>query len=78
MTEKLYENDPMLRSCQATVLSCTAQGKKFLIELDKTVLYPEGGGQLSDKGKIGDAVCSYVFEKGGQRSGSQCRLARSS
>lgn len=66
MTEKLYENDPMLRSCQATVLSCTAQGKKFLIELDKTVLYPEGGGQLSDKGKIGDAVCSYVFEKGEQ------------
>ncbi len=65
MTEKLYENNVMLKTCQATVLSCTQAGDKYLVELDKTVLFPEGGGQLSDKGKINEAIVSHVAEKNG-------------
>ncbi len=65
MTEKLYEKNVMLKTCQATVLSCTQKDEKYLVELDKTVLFPEGGGQLSDKGKIGDALVSHVAEKDG-------------
>lgn len=65
MTEKLYEKNVMLKTCQATVLACTEKDGKFLVELDKTVLYPEGGGQLSDRGKIGDAVVIHVAEKDG-------------
>lgn len=65
MTEKLYERNVMLKTCQAIVLGCTEKDGKYFVELDKTVLFPEGGGQLSDKGKIGEAVVSHVAEKDG-------------
>ena len=54
MTEKLYENDSLLRDCQATVWSW--QEKKedhYEVILDKTVIFPEAasfltGGWLDD------------------------------
>ena len=58
MTTKLYDNDSMLNSCQAIVTACTPKDDKFLIELDQTVFFPEGGGQLSDRGKINEALVS--------------------
>lgn len=65
MTEKLYEHDSLLKSCSATVTSCTKVKDKYMVELDRTVFFPEGGGQLSDKGKLGGAVVSHVAEKDG-------------
>ena len=65
MTEKLYEKNALLKECQAVVTSCTEKDGCFLVELDKTVLFPEGGGQLSDRGKIGEAVVRHVAEKDG-------------
>lgn len=65
MTEKLYENNALLQSCISKVLNCTEKEGKYLVELDKTVFFPEGGGQLSDKGTLGEAKVSYVFEKEG-------------
>lgn len=65
MTEKLYEYDSLLKECSSTVISCRQEKEKFLVELDKTVFFPEGGGQLSDRGKLDDAEVSYVFEKDG-------------
>ena len=56
MTVKLFENNSLLRECEAVVTACTAKDGKFLVELDQTVFFPEGGGQLSDKGKINDVV----------------------
>lgn len=65
MTIKLYENDSMLKHCEAVVTACTEADGRFLIELDQTVFFPEGGGQLSDKGTIGGVKVSYVSEKNG-------------
>ena len=65
MTVKLYENNSLLKSCQAVVTACTESKGKYLIELDQTVFFPEGGGQLSDKGSISDAKVSHVAEKDG-------------
>lgn len=65
MTEKLYEQNALLKECSAVVTACTAAGGGFLVELDRTVLFPEGGGQLSDRGRIGEAVVSHVAEKDG-------------
>ncbi len=66
MTEKLYEQNSLLRSCQATVLSCTEERGRFLVELDRTVFFPEGGGQLSDRGSIGGVRVEHVSEKDGR------------
>ncbi|MBQ9764257.1 MAG: alanyl-tRNA editing protein [Phascolarctobacterium sp.] len=66
MTEKLYNDNVMLKSCKATVLACEEKDGKFFVELDKTVIFPEGGGQLSDKGKINDANVLHASEKDGR------------
>lgn len=52
MTIKLYENDSYLKNFEATVLSCEKSGDFFLVVLDKTAFFPEGGGQQADKGTI--------------------------
>lgn len=65
MTVKLFENNSLLKECTATVTACTEKEGQYLVELDQTVFFPEGGGQLSDKGKINEAVVSYVSEKDG-------------
>ncbi|MBN2495132.1 MAG: alanyl-tRNA editing protein [Deltaproteobacteria bacterium] len=52
--ERRYEDDAYCRSLRARVLSCQPVEGGFEVELTDTVLYPEGGGQPSDAGRIGD------------------------
>jgi misacylated tRNA(Ala) deacylase len=49
MAELLFREDPYLVSCEASVVS--VQGN--VVELDRTVFYPLGGGQAGDTGRIG-------------------------
>ena len=65
MTVKLFENNSLLKECKATVTACTEKEGRYLVELDQTVFFPEGGGQLSDKGKIADVIVSHVSESDG-------------
>lgn len=46
--ERLFENDAYLDRCTATVTAATPEG----IALDRTVFYPQGGGQPGDTGEI--------------------------
>jgi misacylated tRNA(Ala) deacylase len=49
MAELLFRDDPYLASCEATVVSV----QDNVVELDRTVFYPLGGGQAGDTGNIG-------------------------
>ena len=66
MTEKLFENDAYLWQCEAKVTACEPCKNGYAAELDRTVFFPEGGGQLSDRGKLGDAVVTHVAETDGR------------
>ena len=64
-TEKLYDQDSLLFSFRARVIACEEQKSGFALALDRTAFFPEGGGQLADTGRIGEAVVSDVHEREG-------------
>ncbi len=81
MTEKLYEQDSMLKSCLATVLSCAEDKRGYAVVLDRTVFFPEGGGQLSDRGTLGGVKMTYAAQRGSEvvrYCNGICRLGRRS
>lgn len=55
----------MLLSCEAEVESCSEKDGKYLVKLDRTVIFPAGGGQPSDEGAIGEAKVFEALEDGG-------------
>lgn len=63
-TRKLYYENSHLYEFEATVLSCAGTEKGYLVALDATAFYPEGGGQACDLGILGDAQVLDVQEQG--------------
>jgi len=47
-TELLFRNDAYLRTATARVVAVSERG----IELDRTIFYPQGGGQMGDTGML--------------------------
>lgn len=66
MTKRLYETEPRRNHCTARVLQCQPVEQGWLIELDQTVLFPEGGGQLCDRGCIEQTPVLSVREQDGR------------
>ena len=64
-TEKLYYADPFLKTFTATVLDCQPGKNGFVVTLDRTAFYPEGGGQPADQGTLDGAAVTDVHEKNG-------------
>lgn len=54
-TIRIYETDSHARQLQARVLSCEESENGWLVELDRTIFYPTGGGQPCDTGTLGGA-----------------------
>lgn len=65
LTRKLYYEDAYISEFSARVVSCRACDGGFDTVLDKTAFFPEEGGQASDRGYIGSARVSYVYERDG-------------
>ena len=66
MTEKLYYADSHLFTFEAVVTDCREGKDGWLVELDRTAFFPEGGGQPADTGRIGPARVRDVHEKEGR------------
>lgn len=64
-TEKLYYADPFLKTFTATVLDCQPGKNGFVVTLNRTAFYPEGGGQPADQGTLDGAAVTDVHEKNG-------------
>ena len=65
-TQKLYYEDCEIREFTARVTGCREEKGKFLVTLDATAFYPEGGGQACDVGFLGDARVLDTQERDGQ------------
>ena len=62
-TRKLYYEDCHMSIFSATVTACKETDKGYLVALDATAFYPEGGGQACDLGTLGNVNVLDVREK---------------
>lgn len=66
MTEKLYQKDVNMTRTSAVVTETDVdRDGSILIALDRTVFFPEGGGQPCDTGTIGGFTVTDVRERNG-------------
>ena len=63
--EPLYYQTPYVKEFDAIVTACRPAKHGFEVELSQTGFYPEGGGQPSDTGRIGEVPVPHVEEIAG-------------
>lgn len=66
MTEKLYYLDAYLGEFECKVINLYTDERYIYVETDKTAFFPEGGGQTSDRGWLGEAYVENVQLKDGK------------
>ena len=66
MTIRLYNQDSALLDFTATVTGCAPKGNQYIVTLDRTAFFPEGGGQGADHGTLGGVQVLDCHEAGGE------------
>lgn len=64
-TKRFYDDPSLDRLTTRVVEAGSVDGRPW-VRLDETIFYPEGGGQPSDRGRIGEAVVVEVVSRGEQ------------
>lgn len=64
-TEKLFYRNVYERTFSGRVLECLPSGAEYEAVLDRTLFYPQGGGQPADRGELGGISLLDVTERGG-------------
>lgn len=62
-TQLLYMEDFTLMQNTATVVDCVSQEGTSIVILDKTIFYPQGGGQPYDQGVIGNDSGTFIVNE---------------
>lgn len=65
-TTKLYQKDTYIKEWDAQITSVKKDGDDFVVTLDKTAFFPEGGGQSCDTGTLEQYKIVDVQEKDGE------------
>ena len=65
-TERLYYTRPELLENEAAIVAVEGPPSAPVVEFDRIVFYPEGGGQPSDLGSVGGVAVTAVLEAGGR------------
>jgi alanyl-tRNA synthetase len=68
-TRKLFYEMPRLFETEARVLSVEGRPEAPVLVLDRTIFYPEGGGQSCDLGSIGATAVASVTEEASPEGG---------
>ena len=66
MTIRLYNQDSELLDFTATVTGCAEKKGQYIVTLDRTAFFPEGGGQGADHGTLGGAQVIDCHEVDGE------------
>jgi len=66
MTIRLYNQDSELLAFSAVVTGCEEKKGQYIVTLDQTAFFPEGGGQGADHGMLGGVRVLDVHEANGE------------
>ncbi len=61
MTELIYLKNSYQKELSTNIVAITPKGDHYEIELEKTIAYPQGGGQPCDKGEIIGSKGKLIF-----------------